>query len=253
MSVEVTFSHRTGTLLCLQKKMATYRHWSVSLWRDPDDVSHCRILPWQNWMAAYLGYTLRMKTLFRGWPVMVNDTHTRRRKSETRLTFEHVFCLPVDHNVEWTVSGCRLVWARWPFDSFNFGGKWLLFFENLLQYVSMAHGKIRWKVAFGKLTKSRLVLLRKNPGPHGSLFVQANPVAVVQCQCQCHSVSSGNMSDCSVWDPQWVYCLEHVMQAMQVPQCRGHQRVLFPFIGWLNEYLSLWAGIIINGDGGRGQ
>jgi len=25
--------------------MATYRHWSVSLWRDPDDVSHCRILP----------------------------------------------------------------------------------------------------------------------------------------------------------------------------------------------------------------
>jgi len=38
------FSHRTGTLRCLQKEMATYRHWSVSLWRDPDDVSHCRIL-----------------------------------------------------------------------------------------------------------------------------------------------------------------------------------------------------------------
>ena len=35
------FSHGTGTL---QKKMATYRHWSVSLWRDPDDVSHCLIL-----------------------------------------------------------------------------------------------------------------------------------------------------------------------------------------------------------------
>jgi len=32
-------------------------------------------VPWQNWMAAYLGYTLRMKTLFRGWPVMVHDTH----------------------------------------------------------------------------------------------------------------------------------------------------------------------------------
>ena len=29
-------------------------------------------VPWQNWMAAYLGYTLRMKTLFRGWPIMVN-------------------------------------------------------------------------------------------------------------------------------------------------------------------------------------
>jgi len=38
------FSHRTGTLRCLQKEMATYRHWSVSLWRDPDDVQHCWIL-----------------------------------------------------------------------------------------------------------------------------------------------------------------------------------------------------------------
>ena len=38
------FSHGTGTLRCLQKEMETYRHWSVSLWRDPDDVSHCRIL-----------------------------------------------------------------------------------------------------------------------------------------------------------------------------------------------------------------
>jgi len=32
------------TLRCLQKEMATYRHWSMSLWRDPYDVSHCRIL-----------------------------------------------------------------------------------------------------------------------------------------------------------------------------------------------------------------
>jgi len=37
-------------------------------------------VPWQNWMAAYLGYTLRMKTLFCSWPVMVHDTHTRRRR-----------------------------------------------------------------------------------------------------------------------------------------------------------------------------
>ena len=37
-------------------------------------------VPWQNWMAAYLGYTLRMKMLFRGWPVMVNDMYTRRRR-----------------------------------------------------------------------------------------------------------------------------------------------------------------------------
>jgi len=37
------------------------------------------LFPWQNWMAAYLGYTLQMKRLFRGWPVMVHDTHMRRR------------------------------------------------------------------------------------------------------------------------------------------------------------------------------
>ena len=71
---------RKKTLSCLQKEMATYRHWSVSLWRDPDDVSHCRILSRQNWMAAYLGYTQRMRMLFRGWPIMVHDTHTRRRR-----------------------------------------------------------------------------------------------------------------------------------------------------------------------------
>ena len=55
----------------------------MSLWRDPDDVSNP--VPWQNWMAAYLGYTLRMKTLFCGWPVMVHDTHMRRRRSQQSL------------------------------------------------------------------------------------------------------------------------------------------------------------------------
>ena len=34
------FSHGTGTLRCLQKEIV----WSVSLWRDPDNVSHCRNL-----------------------------------------------------------------------------------------------------------------------------------------------------------------------------------------------------------------
>jgi len=37
MSTE-QFLHGTGTQRCLQKEMA------VSLWRDPDDVSNCRIL-----------------------------------------------------------------------------------------------------------------------------------------------------------------------------------------------------------------
>ena len=57
---------------------ACRRKWRLT---DPDDVPHCQILsPWQNRMAAYLGYTLRMKTLFRGWPVMVHDMHMKRRR-----------------------------------------------------------------------------------------------------------------------------------------------------------------------------
>jgi len=30
-------------------------------------------------MAAYSGYTLQMKMLFPGSPIMVHDTHTKRR------------------------------------------------------------------------------------------------------------------------------------------------------------------------------
>jgi len=47
------FSHGTGTLRCLQKEMATHRHWSVSIWRDPDNVWHCRILfAWFFWLIS---------------------------------------------------------------------------------------------------------------------------------------------------------------------------------------------------------
>ena len=74
-----------------QKEMATYRHWSVSLWRDPDDVSHCRILS-PDKTEAYLGYTLWMRTLFRGWPIMVNETHTRRRRLLLLLCVTYFCC-----------------------------------------------------------------------------------------------------------------------------------------------------------------
>jgi len=43
-------------------------------------------VPWQNWMMAYLGYTLQMKTLFHGWLVMVYDKHTRRRRRLDELS-----------------------------------------------------------------------------------------------------------------------------------------------------------------------
>ena len=47
--------------------------------------------PWQNWMAAYLSYTLPMKILFCGWPVTVYDTHTRRRRgfNTMAITLQH--------------------------------------------------------------------------------------------------------------------------------------------------------------------
>jgi len=38
------FSHWAQMLQCLWREMATCRHWSVSLWREPDGVPHCRVL-----------------------------------------------------------------------------------------------------------------------------------------------------------------------------------------------------------------
>ena len=59
-------------------------------------------------MAAYLGYTLRMKTLFHGWPVMVHDTHTKRRKCDIlQLILQTIFpatCLSCHYNRLYTWS-----------------------------------------------------------------------------------------------------------------------------------------------------
>ena len=56
--------------------------WLLKLWLATPRrcLTLSNLVPWQNWMAAYLGYTLRVKTLFCVWPVMVNDTHTRRKR-----------------------------------------------------------------------------------------------------------------------------------------------------------------------------
>ena len=82
VSVE-PFSHGTGTLRCLQKEMATYMQTliCVRVARPRRCLTLSNPVPWQNWMAAYLGYTLRLKTLFRGWPVMAHETYTRKRRS----------------------------------------------------------------------------------------------------------------------------------------------------------------------------
>jgi len=59
-------------------------------------------VPWQNWMAAYLGYTLWMKTLFRGWPVMVHDTHTRIRSGFAPSIIVQVRLSPI-----WVIDNMR--------------------------------------------------------------------------------------------------------------------------------------------------
>ena len=54
----------------------------VCLCGETQTMSHIvKSCPWQNWLAAYLGCNLWTKTLFHGWPVMVHDTHTRRRRT----------------------------------------------------------------------------------------------------------------------------------------------------------------------------
>jgi len=69
------------TLRCLQKEMATHRHWSVSLWWYPDDGPHCWILSSDKAERQLIpAYTLQTKPLFRGRPIMVHDTHMRRRR-----------------------------------------------------------------------------------------------------------------------------------------------------------------------------
>ena len=64
---------------------------SGPLWEESALSLGFRIIS-QNWIAAYLGYTLR---LFHVWPVMVHDTHTRRRKkvilvTDVLLQLDHV-------------------------------------------------------------------------------------------------------------------------------------------------------------------
>ena len=76
------FSHGTGTLAVPAEGNGDLQTLICVLVARPRRcLSLSNPAPWQNWKAAaYLGYTLRMKTLFRGWPVMVNDTHIREEE-----------------------------------------------------------------------------------------------------------------------------------------------------------------------------
>ena len=75
--------------------MATYRHWSVSLWWDPDDVSHCQILS-----ADKTEWLLISATLC-GWRrcVVANQlwfvTHIREEEED----YQHTYVSYTNHSV----------------------------------------------------------------------------------------------------------------------------------------------------------
>ena len=110
-------------------------------------------VPWQNWMAAYLGYTLRMRMLFRGW-VIVNDTYTRRRRVDILNTFCHDVMVQCAHFV--MTSWFNVLSYCWI--NFWISGNYcltVLFIVKLLPVWSVLPGmgitQVRWKTIVGRL------------------------------------------------------------------------------------------------------
>ena len=62
---------------------------------------------WQSWMAAYPSCTLQMKTLFPGWPIMVHDTHTRRRLLQSVQYDAQLQLTPCKPELIWQNDGVR--------------------------------------------------------------------------------------------------------------------------------------------------
>jgi len=107
-------------LNCFCTEQDTAVTYSVLVVRPRQCPTLSNPVPWQNWMAAYLGYALRMKTLFRGWPVMVHDTHTRRRRC--------YILLPRHWSVGWLIISL-LHCEQWrPFEWFVVADVW----QNLI-------------------------------------------------------------------------------------------------------------------------
>jgi len=65
-----------------QKEMATYRHWSVSLWRDPDNVTHCRILSPDKTEWRLILATLSADEDAVSWLTNYGSWHTYEKKKK---------------------------------------------------------------------------------------------------------------------------------------------------------------------------
>ena len=85
--------------------MATYRHWSVSLWRDPDDVSHCRILP----LTKLNGGLSRLHSADEdavSWLTSCGSWHAYEKKKDCPCAPWNVNLDAADPPVGWTNMAC---------------------------------------------------------------------------------------------------------------------------------------------------
>jgi len=130
--------------------MATYRHWSVSLWQDPDDVSHCRIMSPE-------------KTKW--WLILATLCGWRR-------------CFVADQL--WLIKRIREEEVRCMFDRFStsdFGGKWpIKIFENVFR-IPWQDTKVGLVTKFGENRPLqscwKVVWLAKQKNSHSAGFVPA--------------------------------------------------------------------------------
>jgi len=101
---------------------------------DPTIRQPCFDLPRQQWSLLNRFCTLRMKTLFHGWPIMAHETHTRRRRRWLHIflfnsgkafaciwVFLFCECSSVNYKVSWLQSSYNIItvndelqeWIHW--------------------------------------------------------------------------------------------------------------------------------------------
>jgi len=122
------FSHGTGTLRCLQKEMATYRHWSVSLRWDPDDVPRCRISPLTKlntlcrWRCCFLADQSWFMT--RIWE---EEDCMSKSLLSSKLHRCQISCLWMQPTADHEPQGLRVYWQMLRWSTITPGGflRWL--------------------------------------------------------------------------------------------------------------------------------
>ena len=104
--------------------MVSYRHWSVLLWWDPNDVPHRRILPSYEaewWTVVCPSSTLLMMLLMPGWPTMGLNRIRKKKKNvppNTQLVISET-SLSMQPTVLLLTYAPRDIWKHfeWSFDT----------------------------------------------------------------------------------------------------------------------------------------